>query len=213
MSIQDWVADTRAAYDTVAVSYTDQLRDALTTSPYERGILAIFAELANGRGGPVADIGCGPGRITGHLHDLGLDVFGIDLSPAMIDVARSDHPDLRFEVGSMTDLDLADSSVAGLVAYFAIIHIPDDEIPTVLAQFHRVLRPDGVLLLAFQVGDDRQLKTKGHGGESIKLHYHRRPPELVAVWLREAGFTVEAQMLHSPSENAQGAFLFARRES
>ena len=54
-------------------------------------------------GGPVADVGCGPGHVTAHLRDSGLDAFGIDLSPVMIDVARREHPGLRFEVGSMTD--------------------------------------------------------------------------------------------------------------
>lgn len=64
-------------------------------------------------GGPVADVGCGPGYVTGHLHELGVDAFGIDLSPEMVAIARRDHPDLRLEVGTMTDLDLADESVAG----------------------------------------------------------------------------------------------------
>jgi SAM-dependent methyltransferase len=65
----------------------------------------------------VSDAGCGPGHVTAHLRKLGLDAFGIDLSPAMIDVARREHPELRFEVGSMTDLELADASVAGLLAF------------------------------------------------------------------------------------------------
>ena len=49
--------------------------------------------------GPVADVGCGPGHVTAHLNKLGVDAFGIDLSPAMLDLARRDHPGLRFEVG------------------------------------------------------------------------------------------------------------------
>jgi ubiquinone/menaquinone biosynthesis C-methylase UbiE len=210
MGADGWLADTRASYDTVAESYADLLRDALSGAPYERAILALFAELA--RGGPVADIGCGPGRITAHLHGLGVDAFGIDLSPAMIDLARRDHPGLRFEVGSMTDLDLSDSSVAGLLAWFSLIHIPDDEVPTVLADFHRVLRPNGALLLAFHVGDEHRLKTQGYGGHPMKVYVHRRPPDRVADWLRDAGFAVEAQLLHNPDESRRGAFLFARRQ-
>jgi 2-polyprenyl-3-methyl-5-hydroxy-6-metoxy-1,4-benzoquinol methylase len=49
------------------------------------------------------DVGCGTGRITAHLRQLGVDVFGIDLSPGMIEVARRDHPGLRFDLGSMTE--------------------------------------------------------------------------------------------------------------
>lgn len=208
-----WLADTRASYDTVAESYADLLRDALAGATYERAILGLFAELVRtSGGGPVADIGCGPGRITAYLHNLGVDAFGIDLSPTMIDLARRDHAGLRFEVGSMTDLDLTDSCVAGLLARFSLIHIPDDEVPAVLAHFHRVLRPDGALLLAFHVGDEHRLKTQGYGGHPMKVYVHRRPPDRVAAWLRDAGFTVEAQMLHHPDESRRGAFLFARRQ-
>jgi SAM-dependent methyltransferase len=108
MRVPDWLDDARTSYDTVAVSYADLLRDALAGEPFQRDILALFTELVHAQGnGPVADVGCGPGRITAHLHGIGLDAFGIDLSPTMIDVARRDHPGLRFEVGSMTGLDLA----------------------------------------------------------------------------------------------------------
>ena len=142
MSADDWLGDTRTSYDTVAVSYADQLRDAIAGLPYLRAALGVFAEhMRAAGGGPVADVGCGPGHVTALLNELGVDAFGIDLSPGMVDVARRDHPGLRFEVGSMTDLPLGDASVAGLIAWWSLIHIPDDEVPTVFAHFHRVLRP------------------------------------------------------------------------
>lgn len=208
------MADTRESYDTVALSYAELLRGALDQAPYERAVLALFAELVRAAGGgPVLDVGCGPGRITAHLRDLGADASGLDLSPAMIDVARREHPDLRFEVGSMTDLDLADGSVAGLLAWFSLIHVPDDEVPPVLAHFHRVLRPGGTVLLAFHAGDGSRLKTEGYGGHPMRVYVHRRPPERVAAWLGEAGFTVEAQLVHRPDETALGGFVFARRRA
>src|ERR1700759_4895438 len=105
MANDSWLADTRTSYDTVAASYADQLRNAMADQPYLLAALALFADLVRvAGGGPVADVGCGPGQITAHLRSLGVDAFGIDLSPAMIDVARRDHPGVRFEVGSMTDL-------------------------------------------------------------------------------------------------------------
>lgn len=149
MNGEGWLADTRTSYDTVAASYADLVRNILSETPYERAILALFADLVHAAGGgPVVDVGCGPGRITAHLHELGVDSFGIDLSPGMINVARRDHPGLRFEVGSMTDLDLAEGSVAGLVAWYSLIHIPDAWISSVFAHFRRVLRPGGPLLVS-----------------------------------------------------------------
>jgi ubiquinone/menaquinone biosynthesis C-methylase UbiE len=142
-----WLADTRISYDTVAESYADFVRDSLASEPYLRAALALFADLIHAAGGgAVADVGCGPGHFTAHLHTLGVDASGIDLSPAMIDLARRDHPGLRFEVGSMTDLPLADASTAAILASWSLIHIPDEAMPSVLGQFRRVLRPDGLLL-------------------------------------------------------------------
>lgn len=214
MDVDSWLADTRSSYDTVAVSYADQLREALAGKPYLRAALALFAEMVRtAGGGPVADVGCGPGHVTAHLHESGIDAFGIDLSPVMIDVARRDHPDLRFEVGSMTDLPLADASVTGLLAFWSLIHVPDDAIPAVFAHFRRVVRPGGPLLLGFHAGDESRLKTQGYGGHPMRVHVHRRRPARMTAWLSDAGFTVEAQLLTDPDEPVPGAVLFARRRS
>ena len=211
MVVGGWLEDIRASYDTVAESYAGKTREALNDKPYLRGVLALFADLVHGvGGGPVADVGCGPGHITAHLHKLGIDAFGIDLSPAMVGIARRDHPVLRFEVGSMTDLPLGDGSVAGLLAFWSLIHIPDDAVPTVFRHFRRVLRSGGPLLLGFHVGDEAHLKTQGYGGHPMNVYVHRRQPDQVAAWLRDAGFAVEAQMLLDPEETHPGAVLYAR---
>jgi ubiquinone/menaquinone biosynthesis C-methylase UbiE len=213
MNVEGWLTDTRTSYDTVAASYADLVRDLLSEAPYERAILALFADLVHAAGGgPVADVGCGSGRITAHLHELGVDAFGVDLSPGMIEVARRDHPGLKFEVGSMTDLELAEGSVAGLVAWYSLIHIPDDQVGSVLAHFRRVLRPGGPLLLSFHVGDEARLKTQGYGGHPMKVHVHRRQPAQVAAWLQETGFTVEAQMTLTSAESPLGGIVFGRRD-
>lgn len=212
MDDKTWLDQTRTSYDTVAASYADMLRDELAGLPYERAVLALFAELV-GRGGAVADVGCGPGRVTAHLERLGLAPFGIDLSPAMIDLARRDHPRLRFETGSMTALDLPDASLAGLLAWYSLIHVPDDAVPGVLGELHRVLRAGGVLLLGFKVGDDPRHLSSGYGGHAISVWVHPRPVERIERWLVEAGFHLEARMVREAQgeeREAQG-FVIARR--
>ncbi|MCX5357039.1 class I SAM-dependent methyltransferase [Streptomyces mirabilis] len=212
MNEDTWLSDTRSSYDRVAASYADQLRETLAGNPFLREALALFAdEVHTVGGGPVADLGCGPGHVTAHLHELGVDAFGIDLSPVMIDVARRDHPDLRFEVGSMTDLNLADASITALLSFWSLIHVPDDAIPTVFGQFRRVLRPGGPLLLGFHIGDESQLKTQGYGGHPMKVYIHRRQPEQVAAWLHDAGLNVEARLSLDRDTPHPKALLFARR--
>ena len=214
MSADNWLADTQTSYDTVAVNYADQVRNALSELQYLRAALTLFADSVRAAGdGPVADIGCGPGHVTAYLNELGLDAFGVDLSPAMIAVARRDHPHLRFAVGSMTNLSLQAASLAGLLAWQSLIHVPDEEVPTVFEHFHRALRPDGLLQLLFHTGDRSKLMTEGYGGHPMKVYVHRRQPDKVATWLRDTGFEVEAQLLlNNPDGEVSQAFLFARRK-
>jgi SAM-dependent methyltransferase len=209
----DDLAVTRRAYDTVAADYARLLRDALAASPYDRAVLAAFADVVIGDGGgPVADIGCGPGRIAAHLSGLGLDVQGIDLSPAMVDVARATYPRLRFEVASMTDLTVADGSLSGLVAWYSIIHLPRGLVPSVFDGFRRALRPGGRVLLAFQVGDECVHLSHGYGHE-ITLAAYRWRPDRLAELLADAGFIVDARLVRAPAapEKTEQAYLVAHR--
>jgi SAM-dependent methyltransferase len=209
-----WLSDTRSSYDTDASGYAEKVRGLLGESPYLRASLALFAELVHGAGGgTVADLGCGPGYVTGHLHGAGVDVFGIDLSPEMIAIARHDYPDLRFEVGTMTDLDLADGSIAGIVAFWSVIHVPDHAMPGVFDQFHRVLRPQGQLLVGFHVGDETRHTSEGYTGRPINVDSHHRRPGQVMGWLRDAGFTIDADLVIGPDEDVPGALIFARSDT
>jgi SAM-dependent methyltransferase len=206
-----WLSGTRSSYDADASGYAEKVRGLLDARPYLRASLALFAELvASAGGGPVADVGCGTGYVTGYLHDAGVDVFGIDLSPEMIAIARRDFPALRFEVGTMTDLDLADDSVAGIVAFWSVIHVPDHAIPGVFDEFRRVLRPEGLLLVGFHVGDETLHTSEGYTGRAIDLDSHHRQPSRIMDWLRDAGFAIEAELVMGPDEDVPGALVFAR---
>ncbi|MEU6414330.1 class I SAM-dependent methyltransferase [Microbispora sp. NPDC046933] len=214
MTEPSYIRVARAAYDAVAADYADRLRRRLDDEPFERAMLAAYAELvrASGVPGPVADVGCGPGRITAHLHSLGLDVFGVDLSPGMIAVARRDHPGLRFEEGSMGALDIADEALGGVVAWYSIIHTPPERQPAVLAEFHRVLAPGGHLLLAFQVGDEPFHATEVFGRQ-VGLDFHRLSPDRAATMLAEVGLPMVAQLKteRREFERTPQAYLIARK--
>ena len=208
------LSDTRSSYDTDAPGYAEKVRGLLDGMPYLRASLTLFADLVHSAGGgSVADVGCGPGYVTGYLHDAGVDAFGIDLSPQMIAIARRDYPDLRFEVGTMTDLELADNSVVGIVAFWSVIHVPDHAVPGVFEQFRRVLQPHGVLLVGFHVGDETRHTSEGYTGRPINVDSHHRRPSTITGWLRDAGFTIEAELVIGPHEAVPGAVIFARRDA
>jgi SAM-dependent methyltransferase len=207
----DWLADTRTSYDADAQGYADQVRQLLDDNPYLRGILRLFADLVEDAGdGRVVDVGCGPGFTTSHLSWLGVDVMGIDLSPEMVALARRQHRDVPFEVGDMTALDLDDRSVLGVLAFWSVIHVPDEAVPDVFAEFHRVLRPGGVVLVGFHVGDGTRRTTTGYSGAAIGVDSHRRRPAQVSAWLRDAGFSVEAELLLRPHDEVPGGVVIGR---
>jgi hypothetical protein len=130
----------------------------------------------------------------------------------MVEAARREHPGLRFMPGSMTDLDLADGSMAGLLAWYSLIHVPDAELPGVLAHFARVLRPGAPLLLAFHVGDGPRLKTQGYGGHPMHVWVHRRRPARLTALLGAAGFTVVSARTLTSAESPLGGLVLAHRK-
>jgi SAM-dependent methyltransferase len=211
MTDTDFVTATRTFYDAVAEDYAARFTDEIAGKPLDRAVFAAFAGLV-GQGEPVADLGCGPGRVTAHLASLGLSVFGIDLSESMLAIARRENPGLRFEQGSMLELDLPDGALAGAVSWYSSIHTPVDELPRLFAEFHRVLAPGGHLLVAFQAGDEDRHHDRPWG-RPVALTFLRRRPEQIVELLRAAGFALVSQTVREPGpeEVSQQASLIARR--
>ncbi|OKJ04250.1 methyltransferase [Streptomyces sp. CB01249] len=205
---------TRASYDTVAADYAALLADELAGKHLDRAMLGAFAAYVREEGGgPVADLGCGPGRITAYLRDFGLDASGTDLSPGMVAEARLRYPDLRFEVGTMSALDLPDGSLGGAVAWYSLVHTPPRELGPYVAEFRRVLTPGGHLLLAFKAGDDEGVRLEHAYGHPVDLDVYRFDPDRVAGLLERAGFELRARLVRAadPEERTPQAFLIARR--
>ena len=212
MTEPSFLRTTRADYDAAAVAYTEFVSNKLEEMPLDRAMLAAFAELVRAAdAGPVADLGCGPGRMTVHLDSLGVTAFGVDLSPVMVALARQAYPGLRFDEGSMTALDLADDVLGGILAWYSIIHTPPEQLPVVFAEFHRVLAPGGYLLLAFQAGDESLLPVEPFD-HKVSLAY-RWSPGGVAELLGQAGLVMVAQLVREPDETErfqQGCLLLRK---
>ncbi|MGE3286960.1 MAG: class I SAM-dependent methyltransferase [Pseudonocardia sp.] len=199
---------TRSGYDAMAGRYAEHFRTALEDAPLDRALLTGFAELVrrDHADGPVIDAGSGPGRVTALLDRLGLTVRGIDLSPVMVELARREHPGIDFQVGELGALGAADTSLAGVVAWYSFIHIPAPRRPQVIGEFRRVLRPGGYLLLAFQIGDDT-LHLDEAFGHQVSLDFHRLQPDAVVALLDDAGFEVTARLVRAPEPAGAAAMV------
>ncbi|WP_353945623.1 class I SAM-dependent methyltransferase [Streptomyces sp. HUAS MG91] len=196
-----YLRSTQLAYDTAAGAYAEIIPPLFDRDPYGVAMFGAFADLVRTRGGagPVADLGCGPGHATAHLRDLGLTAFGVDLSPKMIAEARRAYPDLRFEEGSMTGLDLPDDALSGIVSWYSTVHTPPEVLPTIFAEFHRVLAPGGHLLVGYKIGD--LIRHLDHAyGHDLSLDVYWRSPEEVERHLEAAGFVVQARLVREPDD-------------
>lgn len=208
----------RRSYDTVAADYARTVKDPGALDPLSRAVLSAFAELVTSAGlGPTADVGCGPGKVTAYLSGLGVPAFGIDLSPRMIEPARAAHPELRFDVGSMSALVAGDGELGGVLAFYSTHHLPPAELPSVHGEFHRSLAPGGHLLLVTRVGDEEHRHRRyGYGGAPAPFDSYRLPEERIAELLEQAGFTITARTLQAPEVGAErpvAGFLARRPET
>ncbi|MFJ7338310.1 class I SAM-dependent methyltransferase [Streptomyces sp. NPDC101110] len=200
----------RESYDTVAAAYVRLVPAPAELDPVSRAMLAAFAELASPLG-PVADLGCGPGKVTAHLAALGVPVHGVDVSPRMVELARAAYPELRFTVGSMTALEIGSGELGGILAYYSTHHTPPQWLPTVFAEFHRTLAPGGRLMLAGHVGDGEHLHpTRAYGDHPVSYESHLLPPDHIAELLDRAGLVVTTRVVQEPegrSKRRAGTFL------
>lgn len=218
MSEPEYVASAREVYDHSAEQYVAAVGTQVSPrfeTALDRAVLHTFAEQISAQApGPVIDVGCGTGRATAYLADLGLDVRGVDISSRMIEAARAAHPRLHFDVGSLTELAVPDSSMCGAVYWYSIIATPRSELPAAWIELDRVLRHDGHVLVAFQCGDNECVARPEAYGSSATLTLYHHCVDDVAASLQVAGFRIQAEVRRQaelPHETTSQAFLLVRR--
>jgi SAM-dependent methyltransferase len=201
-------------YDRIAEEYSRNLFRELERKPLDRELLSRFAAATAGRGS-VCDMGCGPGQVARFLKDAGADVFGLDGSAGMIAQAQRLNPDIEFRQDDMLALTLADDSLAGIAAFYAIVNIQRGSLPQVFREMHRVLQPGGLLLLAFHTGRE-VVQVEEMWGRRVSLDFYFYEPDEIRKLLGEAGLTVEETVERGPyapevEHQSRRAYIFARR--
>jgi len=206
--------DLQDGYSRVAGEYAARIYDELAHKPLDRSLLDRFADRVRGVG-PACDLGCGPGQVARYLHERGVEVLGVDLSPGMVAQAQRLNPGIAFQTGNMLALDVPDASWAGIAAFYSIIHIPRGDLLRALRELHRVLRPGGVLLLAFHIGQEA-VHLDEWWGEPVSLDFFFFQPDEIADHLRNAGFVVEEQIERAPypdvEHQSRRAYILARKD-
>jgi ubiquinone/menaquinone biosynthesis C-methylase UbiE len=210
----DVIRSIRESYDRLAEEYARRIFNELQHKPLDQQLLNRFARDV-GADGDICDLGCGPGHVARYLRDAGAKVFGVDLSPQMLEQARRLHPDISFREGNMLALDLPDGSLAGIAAFYAIVNIPQASLPLAFREMERVLQPGGLLLLAFHIGDEI-LHEAELWGQPISMDFFLFPTSAIRKYLEAAGLTIEEIIEREPyapevEYQSRRAYIFARK--
>jgi ubiquinone/menaquinone biosynthesis C-methylase UbiE len=189
----------RTSYDVVAAEYADRISNELTGKPLDR---ALLDEVAARTSGLVCDLGCGPGHVADYLRGRGASILGVDLSPGMIEEARQRYPDIQFDVADMRCLPYDDHTFAAVVAMYSLIHFDDTELRLALAEIHRVLNAEGILLAGFHRGRE-VVHAEEFFGCRVNLDFRFFEPEEMITALADAGFELERLIERNPYPNVE----------
>lgn len=205
--------NTQSSYDLVAAEYAEKFKDEMDQKPFDRECLDRLAREI-GTLGPICDLGCGPGQIARYLHRQGVDTLGVDLSPRMVAEAQRLNPDIPFHQGDMLALPDAENSWGGIAAFYCIIHVPREKVVEALREMKRVLKPGGMLLITFHIGDE--IKHLDEWWEKpVNLDFAFFQPEEMVKWLTEACFEVVETLAREPIPEVEvatrRAYVFARK--
>jgi ubiquinone/menaquinone biosynthesis C-methylase UbiE len=161
---------------------------------------AAATRLGSRQGHPVCDLGCGPGYIGAYLTSHGVEAVGIDVSAGMVAQARLAFPAMQFTQGDMTDLHIADGSFAGIVCFYALIHVARAQVPAALGEMRRVLEPGGALLVAVH-GGNGTLHADEMAGQPADLHATLFSLSELCSLMERAGFTIADARSRAPYES------------
>jgi SAM-dependent methyltransferase len=205
--------DTQTSYDRVADEYVRRISDELKDKPLDRHLLNRFAESVRNLG-TACDMGCGPGHVARYLHEHGVKVCGVDISTEMVERACRLTPGVEFRQGDIMALDVPDETWAGIVAFYSVIHIPRMDVVYALRELRRVLRPGGLLLLSFHIGDNTIHLDEWWGHEVCIDFFFFQSAEMES-YLTSARFEIEEIIEREPypdvEHQSRRSYIFARR--
>ena len=201
------------AYNSVAKEYAGKFCDEHKQKPKDREILHRFA-MDIGDRKPVWDFGCGPGQTTDYLKSLGLNASGLDLSEGMLEQARAVHPGIPFRNGNILNLELGDNSIAGVVAFYAIVHFSEDQVRRAFQEIFRVLQPGGIFLFTYHVGEET-IHLDEFLGKEVDIDFMFFRTDFISRCVEESGFerieVIERDPYPGVEYQSRRAYVFARK--
>jgi ubiquinone/menaquinone biosynthesis C-methylase UbiE len=185
-------------YDTIAKEYAETFSGEHEKKPKDQEVLHRFSQEIGDRR-PVWDFGCGPGQTTKYLKNLGIEISGLDLSEKILEQARTIHPEIHFRKGNILDLEFENDSIAGVVAFYAIVHFTEEQVGMAFHEVFRVLQPGGIFLLTYHIGE-KAIHVEEFFGRNIDIDFMFFTTDFISSCLSKSRFikieTIEREPYH-----------------
>lgn len=173
-------------YDKIHLDYFNQYSEELIKKPYDRDFLNRFITSVE-KNGRILDIGCcSTAQQARFFHDNGYRVTSIDLSRNCIETAKQRFPQIDFLQLDMTEMTFEENSFDGINAFYSIIHIPDEKLHKLFADFSKLLKVDGKIAISVHAGDFYGYYTENQ----IPVFYRTYTQEELKHYLDKSGFEI-----------------------
>ena len=204
---------TRKAYNLAAQKYHDLFHNEMNEKKYDRKLLDSFAERFT-KDSLICDAGCGPSAHIGrYLFDKGINVVGVDISEKCIQLAKLYNPEMKFECADIGSMPFDTNTFDSVISYYSIINTPKIYVNRLFAEFHRVIKKGGYLLVASKAGTSEGY-VDGLLGIKSRNYFTLFTKAEIENYFKEARFTLEFIEKRNPYDfeiSSERIFAFGKK--